>query len=465
VSRFFDRLAVLAWPPRALFAPEGAAGAARLTRAYLLVRVFYAALLFFACQGFVESLGLAETLRMDPLWPLFWMRWTGQATGAPLAQLLFVLGPLLAAWKPESRIARLLAFLGCLTGMAFDNSFGKVGHHLHLWTMTSFLFVFLPREKEAEASPALGEAALRIFWGAQAAMLLTYTLSGIAKLLGAAVQLRRHDAHTLFSSDSLARHVAERLMSTGEHSLLGDWIVNHPAWGGPFFLGAVYLETFALIAAFRPSLHRSWGLGLLLMHIGIFLSMNVTFSHSILLLCLLLLASPFSVNLRGSGPWPFRHTLRDLPLFGPFIATLLDLVVRPKPEARTTVYYDGECGICGRWVAFLLARRLPEDVRFARIGGPSYLALKARHAELEYADSVIVVRAEGDDEIVRLRSEAMFWLMPRLPGATRLLLLANLIPRCIANLGYRVASGLRHRRGRATQCPVWSEADRKRFLE
>jgi predicted DCC family thiol-disulfide oxidoreductase YuxK len=451
-----------------MFAPTSG----RMARAYVIVRIFYAALLFFACQGFVESIGLGESLRMDPLWPLFWIRWTGQEAGAPLAQLLFVAGPLLAAWRPESRAARWLAFAGCLTGMAYDNSFGKVGHHLHLWTMTSFLFAFLPREREASDSPALGEAALRIFWGAQAALLLTYTLSGIAKVLGAAVQIARGDAYTLFSSSALARHVAERLLMTGEHSLLGNLIVGHPQWGGPALLGAVYLETFALAAACRPSLHRVWGLGLILMHLGIFLSMNVTFSHSILLLGLLLLASPFAMRDGKSpslrAPFTWRRRLRDIPLFGRLATTLLDMFTQAPRDSLTWVFYEGDCGICSRWVAFLLARGLPDEVRFARLGGKKHAEFLARHSALVDADSVVVIRVESGpdgEETVRLRSEAMFWLMPRLRGPARLLVVANLVPRCLADFGYRTVSRFRHRRGRDQACALFPESERWRFAE
>jgi hypothetical protein len=337
-----------AWPAPEVFAPEPV----RVERVFVIAQVFYACLLFFACQGFVGSLNLAAANRMEPLWPLYWMRWSGQESGAIAAQLLYLCGPLLALWKPDSRVARVLAFVGCLTGMAFDNSFGKVNHHLHLWAMTAFLLVFLPSRRDALRVPAAGEAALRVFWGAQAAILLTYTMSGVAKLLGAAVQVLRGDASTLFSYDALARHTAERLLMTHETSLLGAWVINHPLWGAPAFWGAVYLEVFALAAAYRLSLHRLWALGLVLMHIGIFLTMNVTFSHSILLLGLMFAASPFATSpftaLVSTAPvmstsgetgsrsrWNFEvgGFLRDLPLFGPFVKAL-PVRRRARPDAE-----------------------------------------------------------------------------------------------------------------------------------
>jgi predicted DCC family thiol-disulfide oxidoreductase YuxK len=450
-----SRLLTGLWPAPEIFAPD----ADKVARAHFIARAFYAALLFFACERFLAALELARTQTMDPLWPLFWIRWTGQPAGALAAQLLFLFGGLAAAWRPDCRTARVAAFLGCLAGMAFDNSFGKVNHHLHLWTMTAFLFVFLPSWKGTRRSPALQEATLRLFWGAQAAVFLTYSMSGIAKLLGTAVQIARGDAHTLFSSDALARHVAERLLQTGERSVLGDAIIAHPAWGTPAFLGAVYLETFALAAAFRPSLHRPWGLGLVLLHVGIFLTMNVAFPHSILLLCLLFLASPFS---RRS--FRARGTLGDLPVFGPFLAALIAWIF-PAKDGRTVVFYDGDCGLCSRWIAFLLARPLARDIHFASQQGPLYAALKARHPALEGVDSVVAVREEDGEETVRVRAEAMFWLMPQRAGWTRALVLVNLVPMFALNAGYRVVSGLRHRAGRATACATFSAAERARFLE
>jgi predicted DCC family thiol-disulfide oxidoreductase YuxK len=434
-------------------------------RAKPLIRAFYGALFFFACWNFDTSIERFDSMSLDPLWPLSWMGLTGAHAGIRMVVLLFVAGPLAAIWRPESRAFRFLAFLGVLEGMALDNSFGKINNHLHLWTSVAFLFLFLPGARDyRNPSPSARAAAVRVFWGAQALVLLTYTMSGIAKLLGAAVQIRRGDGHHLFSLDALARHVSERLLQTGEHSLVGGWLIDHVWLGPPLLLGAVYLETFALWAAFRPSLHRPWGLGLICMHLGIMLAMNITFSHSMLLLALLFLGSPFTA--------PAGSRLGDWPLFGPFLRALRDAFGRPRAAAagtagvETLLFYDGSCGICNRWVAFLLGRRIPADLRFATLQGERYAALKSRHPCLGGIDSLVVHRRAGGGEDVLVRSEAVFWLLARLPGWPRLSLPFNLIPMALLDVGYRTVAALRHRfnRGRAA-CVMPTAAQRALFLE
>lgn len=60
----------------------------------------------------------------------------------------------------------------------------------------------------------------------------------------------------------------------------------------PLYLGALYLEAFAVLIAFRPALHRLWGGGLVLLHLGIGLGMEIWFVPPMFLLALLLLSSP-----------------------------------------------------------------------------------------------------------------------------------------------------------------------------
>lgn len=441
-----------------------------------LIRAFYAALLYFGCANFYTSVERYATLALDPLWPLFWIRWVPTMAGIHAVLLLFVFGPLLAAWNPSSVLFRALAFLGCLQGMALDNSFGKINGHLHLWTMVAFCFLFLPGEKRLKQSEA-HLAGLRLFWGAQSLVLLTYSMSGISKILGMVVQFYRHQEHTFLAPDGLARFIAERLMMTGERSLFGPWLIEHFWIGWPLHMGAVYLETSALLIAFRPSLQRAWALGLMLMHAGIFLTMNVTFATSILLLTLLFAASPLY-----SAPFFSRQALRDLPWFGPLLATLWvmgprqavhakSFSARPVnsstafiPDGMTVVFYDGECGVCNRWVRFLLSRPLPEDVRFAPIQSFYYRQLVDRFPSLAKVDSMAYYRREREYETLLIRSEGKFWFLPQIPGWTRWSVLALLVPLPALDLGYRIIAKVRHRIGRNWACPLPTPEERRRFL-
>jgi|GEM_PF-76433 len=447
-------------------------------RFWPLIHCFYASLLYFGCANFYTSVERYAALTLDPLWPLLWIQWIPTLTGIHIVLLLFVFGPLLAAWNPRSAFFRILAFLGCLMGMALDNSFGKINNHLHLWTMAAFCFVFLPGEKSlAREEGRL--AALRLFWGAQSLILLTYTMSGISKILGLLLQLYRHQEHTLLSHESLARIVAEQLILTSERSLFGSWIIYHPWAGWPFHLGAVYLEIFALLIAFRPALQRAWAMGLVFMHVGIFLAMNVTFATSILLLTLLFAAGPLN-----SAPLFSKQALRDIPWFGPLLATLWDIRPRfgssPKgksmprvekdslkplmADGTTIVFYDGDCRVCNRWIRILLSLPLPEEVRFAPIQSKYFRELAIRYPVLSKVDSMMHYRRESDGETLLLRSEGIFWFLARIPGWPRWSVLALLLPLPLLDAGYWVLAKTRHRLGRNWACPLISLEQQKRFL-
>lgn len=52
------------------------------------------------------------------------------------------------------------------------------------------------------------------------------------------------------------------------------------------------LEATSLLVAFRPRLHRVWGVGLIVFHVGTQVAMGFTFRPSIILLGLLFVCSP-----------------------------------------------------------------------------------------------------------------------------------------------------------------------------
>ena len=97
-------------------------------------------------------------------------------------------------------------------------------------------------------------------------------------------------------------------METHANSFLGNFLIEHPLISGPFFWGAIYLECAAFFVAFRPRLHRQWGLAMILFHMANFLAMTINFKKNILVLALLFVMSPFfpeqSKWLRNFSDWP-----------------------------------------------------------------------------------------------------------------------------------------------------------------
>ena len=267
----------------------------RFTVAQTLVRAFYAFTLYLAVTQFTTMGDLLARRPYAQLWPVAWLHWTHGTQGV-YALLVFylvtnVLGPFFVGW----RAARVVVFLGLLEFVALKNSFGKVGHSLHLPVLVAGVLVFLPAGWTRSASSAprrLRQETLLTFWLAQAVILLSYTMSGLGKLGGGVWQLVTGQP-SVFLPGAFGEHVAQRLVQTNSHSTLGDWIIHHPWLTWPLMPAAVFFETVALLAAFRPSLGRPVAALLILFHVGTYFTMTITFPQNCLLLALFFFTSPF----------------------------------------------------------------------------------------------------------------------------------------------------------------------------
>jgi hypothetical protein len=278
-----------------------------------LVRIYYAVLLFFPVALLPDWPNLLGRATLVPLWPVVWLPLVHLPNGILAILILYLGGALLGAIFPTKRWARVLAFLGLFEFSAFENSFGKINHSMHLWVLTAFLLIFLPQIRQLhETSRNLRQRFLIIFWGCQAILLLAYSMSGLGKLLGGFYQVFAGQTH-IFLPCAFAIVVGERLEQTASVSLLGPWLVAHPLAGWPFMIADLYLQLFSFWAAFRSTLHRFWAIGLILFHIGSYLFLAINFAPMALLVAILLLNSPF---VRATDDW--RQTLRDLPLLGVF---------------------------------------------------------------------------------------------------------------------------------------------------
>jgi hypothetical protein len=199
-----------------------------------------------------------------------------------------------------------------------DNSFGKINHAHHLWVLTAFLLVFLPDVTELATDRPTRQRFLTVFWACQAITLLTYTMSGIGKVVCAAYQLCARQNNILMPN-GLATLIASRLLQTSSTSWLGPWLVAHPWFGWPLGLASIYLEFFAFWIAFRPALLRWWAAGLILFHIVVFLCMAIGFIPVVLLLGLLFLGTP---------PCPEQRSMLDVARQLPVLSLILRRTLR-----------------------------------------------------------------------------------------------------------------------------------------
>ena len=126
------------------------------------------------------------------------------------------------------------------------------------------------------------------------------------------------------------------------------------------------------------------------------------------------------------------------------------------------IFYDGECGLCNRFVLFLLKRDHRKVFRFAPLKGK----LAHQWLEEEDLDGESVIYLDGDD--VWRRSDAALRSIRALGGMWKLAGLLLWVPRVLRDGVYNFVA--RHRRqwfGGAESCPLptsGSSAVTGRFL-
>ena len=313
----------------------------------------------------------------DPLWPISIVvniagaEWL--AYDMPLAVLGSGLG-LLAVFFPGIFVFRLGVVLQLLFVVALANSYGSINHAGHGALYVSFALLFLPSAigslERMQRKDAM--AAIMVFWFAQSLVLLPYTLSGLFKLY-----ISRFE---LLAPDGFVRIMTERAL---EETLDIPWLLpfftSQPLLAQFLLLGAVYVQTFALLALFRPHLHRPIGIALIAFHFGTDYILNIFF-HNLVLLGIFFVFSPFA-----QGRFSLMGLVKSLPAFGvPFqVAGAYRRTRRGADKAW--LVYDGECYFCSNYARLLDAREAVGELILvnARDGGPLVEEVRALRYNLD----------------------------------------------------------------------------------
>ena len=126
-----------------------------------------------------------------------------------------------------------------------------------------------------------------------------------------------------------------------------------------------------------------------------------------------------------------------------------------------TVYYDGYCGLCDRFVQFVLRRDRAARYRFAPLQGST--AGERVPASLDPRASQTVILEDAGR--FRVRSDAALAILSGLGGAWRLAGLLRVIPRPLRDAIYDLVARNRERWfGRRAECRVPQPDERDRFL-
>jgi predicted DCC family thiol-disulfide oxidoreductase YuxK len=130
--------------------------------------------------------------------------------------------------------------------------------------------------------------------------------------------------------------------------------------------------------------------------------------------------------------------------------------------------YDGTCGFCADSVQLVLRHDRRGTLRFASLQGAFGRDVRARHAELSQADSVVWVEpgSDGGTERVMLRSDAALRVAGYLGGWFHLVRVAALLPRRLRDAAYDFVARHRHQlSGDGPSCLIPGPDVRSRFLD
>ena len=293
VTRFFARHLWSGTKPETLGEPVERQRVS-YDRATVIVRAFYALSIYWVVTVINGWPGYARLTQARPLWPArWWFDWFSVRTSVDIIFVFYIAATALVVLIPRLRIARLLYALSLLQYMAFINGFDKVNHNMHAWLFVSFVLVLLPRGRWEGRRITDRQMFLAVVWVATLVVLLFYALTGFWKIYTATKALA-DGGMSGFRFSGFSYIVGARIIQTNQDTVLGHFFTYHELPGWFLYVGTMYLETFSVIAAFRPRLHRLWGFALIAFHFGTQLAMGFTFGPNIVLVGLLLVCSPFA---------------------------------------------------------------------------------------------------------------------------------------------------------------------------
>ena len=133
------------------------------------------------------------------------------------------------------------------------------------------------------------------------------------------------------------------------------------------------------------------------------------------------------------------------------------------------ILYDGVCGLCNRFVGFVLKRDPRDQFRFAALQGPLSRVILGRHGlNPDALETVyLVIDYQLPSERLLSRSDAAIAVFARLGGVwQRVSRLMASCPRRIRGWAYNTIAGSRYRYfGKYQSCPLPRPEDRHRFLD
>ena len=273
-------------------------------------RAFYVLALIIAFDVMQDAWRISNTTdELQPLWPVFWLRWVPAETAARIVGVVVPLSVLAAVVLDRSWWPRLFVFVSLLQYAGLANSFGTINHWFHYPLWISFSLLLWPGVGPSAGSrgPSHAMRWLLPAVSAQAMIGLFYTLSGLYKAKNGIIV--GEEKVSSFYPDALPLLIMGRWEQTNESPLLREFFVENLWIAWPAYLVVIYVEIFFLLAVFRPQLHRLFGGIMAAFHFGVYMFMGISFAYQPAMVALLFLWSPFA----GDSVSNVRRTVAQLP--------------------------------------------------------------------------------------------------------------------------------------------------------
>ena len=136
---------------------------------------------------------------------------------------------------------------------------------------------------------------------------------------------------------------------------------------------------------------------------------------------------------------------------------------------NSILLYDGVCGLCNRFVQFVLKRDAEARFFFASLQNDLAATILQRHGRDPHdLDTLyLVTNYQQPDERLTARSDAVLAVLQQLGGFWRAAAFAlQLVPRWLRDWKYSLVARIRYRLfGKYDTCPLPQEKDRHRFLD
>ncbi len=285
----------------------------------ILSRVRFCATAFYLAAPVVAFMfatnGLQNKLNFDPIWSFVWVtNWIYDVEDMVMTtKVLCILMAILAALYYRHRSVRILFFLALFQVHALESSYGYINHQWYTWLYTAGILVFLPDIWVRKVSRNSIRNSLLVLWTAYAMIFMTYFMAGVNKFVMVWLQWQAGEVHGL-AMGAFLHQAAWWVPQLQQPAFMLGLVSEHPYWAWIFYVGLHFLQLFALWAVIRTSLFQVWIVLFIMFHIGTYLSMGISFTEHLLLLCAFGLASPFiwkQVTL--------KQQVMDLPVVGQLI--------------------------------------------------------------------------------------------------------------------------------------------------